>query len=303
MNEKKSNIRLVKTGGRRVTKTTTEYDWNGLDKRTENSTSDKPKKKRTADLERRVRYQKKQKALRLKRQRRRALAILIVSVIAVNALLFLTPIFNIRSVTVEGNRLVSAEQFQEILKPLVGENLFRSGSGKIRKSLKSIAYISTVEVEKKIFPPSVNVKVTEHTPAGIMKAEDAILLVNSELRVLSDAGEMPEPVPVITGFSVKSFEKGEILKTDDSEKKDVLTVMLATVQATGIIDKVIEINVNDVSDIRMNYDDRIDVLCGSTLDMGRKIRLFKETVTSNSLAENARGTMDLSEVGKAVYTP
>lgn len=303
MDEKKSNIRLVKTGGRRVTKTTTEYDWNGLDKRTENRTADKPKNKRTTDLERRVRYQKKQKALRLKRQRRRALAILIVSVIAVNVLLFLTPIFNIRSVTVEGNRLVSAEQFQEILKPLVGENLFRSGSGKIRKNLKSIAYINTVEVEKKIFPPSVNVKVTEHTPAALMKAEGAILLVNSELRVLSDAGEMPEPVPVVTGFSVKSFEKGEILKTDDNEKKDVLTVILSTVQSTGIIDKVIEINVSDISNIKMNYDDRIEVLCGSTLDIGRKIRLFKETVTSNSLAENARGTMDLSEVGKAVYTP
>ncbi len=303
MDEKKSNIRLVKSGGRRVTKTTTEYDWNGLDKRTENRNADTPKKKRTADLERRVRYQKKQKALRLKRQRRRALAILILSVVAVNVLLFLTPIFNIRSVTVEGNRLVSAEQFQEILKPLVGENLFRSGAGKIRKSLKSIAYIDTVEVEKKMFPPSVNVRVTEHTPAAIMKAEGAILLVNSDLRVLADSGEMPEPVPVITGFSVKGFEKGEILKTDDSEKKDVLTVMLSTIQATGIIDKVIEINVNDVSDIKMNYDDRIDVLCGSTLDMGRKIRLFKETVTSNSLSENARGTMDLKEAGKAVYTP
>lgn len=303
MDEKKSNIRLVKTGGRRVTKTKTEYDWNGLDKRTENREADVSVKKRTADLERRVKYQKKQKAIRLKKQRRRALAILIVSVIAVNALLFLTPVFNIRSVTVEGNRLVGAEQLQEALKPLVGENLFRSGSGKIRKTLKSIAYINTVDVEKKIFPPSVNIKITEHTPAAIMKAEDSVLLVNSELRVLSDSGEMPEPVPVITGFSIKSFEKGEILKTDDNEKKNVLTVMLSTIQATGITDKVIEINVHDLSDIRMNYDDRIDVLCGSTLDMGRKIRLFKETVTSNSLAENARGTMDLSEVGKAVYTP
>lgn len=303
MDEKKSNIRLVKTGGRRVTKTTTEYDWNGLDKRTENREADVSVKKRTADLERRVKYQKKQKAIRLKKQRRRALAILIVSVIAVNALLFLTPVFNIRSVTVEGNRLVGAEQLQEALKPLVGENLFRSGSGKIRKTLKSIAYINTVDVEKKIFPPSVNIKITEHTPAAIMKADGSVLLVNSELRVLSDSGEMPEPVPVITGFSIKSFEKGEILKTDDNEKKNVLTVMLSTIQATGITDKVIEINVHDLSDIRMNYDDRIDVLCGSTLDMGRKIRLFKETVTSNSLAENARGTMDLSEVGKAVYTP
>ena len=35
----------------------------------------------------------------------------------------------------------------------------------------------------------------------------------------------------------------------------------------------------------------------------RKIRLFRETVMSNSLTENACGTMDLSESGKAIYTP
>ena len=43
--------------------------------------------------------------------------------VLVSVLLFMTPIFNIRSVSVEGNVLVTAEQFQEKLKPLVGQNL------------------------------------------------------------------------------------------------------------------------------------------------------------------------------------
>lgn len=297
MSEKKSNIRLVKTGGRRVTKNTTEYDWNDLDRK-----SKKPRKT-TAELEKRVRYQKKQKELRLKQQRRRALVVLVLSVVLVSVILFLTPIFNIKTVTVEGNRLVSSEQFQELLKPLVGENLFRSGGGKMKKLLKSNSYIDTVDVQKKLFPPSVNVKVTEYVPASMMRAEGALLLVNSELRVLSDDGKMPEPVPVVTGFSVKSFKIGENVKTDDNEKREVLKTILSTLEATGIMDKVIEINISDMSDITMNYDDRIEVLCGSSLDMERKIRLFRETIMSNALAENARGTMNLKEVGKALYTP
>ena len=307
MDEKKSNIRLVRTGGRKVTKTTTEYDWDSLDKGTsvrKRPDSATPARERgSSELAKKVRYQKQQKAKRLKIQRRRALIVFILAVILVIVLLFMTPIFNIRSVSVEGNRLVTAEQFQEKLKPLVGENLLRTGGGKIRKTLKTIPYIDTVEVQKKLFPPSVKVVVTEYVPAAIVRAEGNSLLVNSDLRVLTDSGEQVEPVPTVTGFNVSSYKMGEVLKTDDNENKEIVMTALSTLEATGLLDKVIEINVNDIADITMNYDNRITVKCGTQLDLERKLRLFRETVISNSLAENARGTMDLSEPGKAVYTP
>lgn len=307
MDEKKSNIRLVRTGGRKVTKTTTEYNWDNLDKRTsarKRPVSAAPARERgSSELEKKVRYQKQQKAKRLKIQRRRALIVFILAVILVIVLLFMTPIFNIRSVSVEGNYLVTAEQFQEKLKPLVGENLLRTGSGKIRKTLKAIPYIDTVDVQKKMFPPSVKVVVTEYTPVAVIRTEGKNLLVNSQLRVLTDSGEQAGPVPTVTGFSVSSYKTGEVLKTDESDKKEIVMTILSTIEATGLIDKMVEINVNDITDITMNYDNRITVICGTQLDLERKIRLFRETVMSNSLAENARGTMDLSETGKAVYTP
>ncbi len=307
MDEKKSNIRLVKTGGRKVTRTTTEYNPSTADKKNSASQSRKTparnEGRELSELEKKVRYQKKQKEQRLKLQRRRALATLILAVLLVLVLMFLTPIFNIRSVTVEGNRLVSAEQFQEKLQPLVGENLFRSGGGKIRKLLKEIPYIDEVEVQKKIFPPSVKVIVTEYTPAALIKTENNTLLTNAGLRVLSEDGSAPEPVPVITGFSVSGYSLGEILETDESEKKDIVITVLETLENAEILDEIIEIDVNDITDITMNYDNRITVLCGTQLDLERKLRLFKEAMRSNSLAENARGTMDLSETGQATYTP
>ena len=56
---------------------------------------------------------KKQKQQRLKIQRRRALLGFVLAVVLVSVLLFMTPIFNIRSVSVEGNVLVTAEQFKK----------------------------------------------------------------------------------------------------------------------------------------------------------------------------------------------
>ena len=174
MDENNRNIRVVKTGGRKVTKTTTEYDWSRLEKRTLKEHKDVPERsvrREPTQLERKIRYQKKQKQQRLKIQRRRALLGFVLAVILVSVLLFMTPIFNIRSVSVEGNVLVTAEQFQEKLKPLVGQNLFRSGRRKIRNTLKTIPYIDTVDVQKRLFPPSVKVTVTEYTPSAYIKID------------------------------------------------------------------------------------------------------------------------------------
>lgn len=302
MSDKKNNIHLIRTGGRKVTKTTTEYDWNSLERK---AVAEKQREipRRQTEFAKRVRYQKKQKQKRLKIQRRRALIVFVLAFLLVIVLMFMTPIFSIRSVSVEGNRIVTAEQFQEKLKPLVGQNLFRTGGGKIEKVLKTISYIDTVEVQKRIFPPSVKINVTEYVPVGTVKIEGKNLLVNSELRVLTDDGVAVAPVPVVSGFPVSEYAIGEILKSEETEKHEIVSIMLRTLEATEIIDKVVEIDVNDIAGITMNYDNRINAMCGSQLDMEHKLRLFKETVSSNSLAENARGNMDLSKPGTAIITP
>ena len=62
MDENNRNIRVVKTGGRKVTKTTTEYDWSRLEKRTLKEHKDVPERsvrREPTQLERKIRYQKK----------------------------------------------------------------------------------------------------------------------------------------------------------------------------------------------------------------------------------------------------
>lgn len=289
------NIRLVKAGGRRVTRTAAEYEKNNK------RISDMPRPE--TKLQRRVRYQKRQKQRRLKMQRIRALIILILAIITVTVILFMTPVFNIRSVTVEGNTIVTADEFQEMLKPLVGENLFRTGSGKIEKMLKVNPYIDRVSVQKKAIPPAVHVTVSEYVPAAVLRAEGKTLLVSSHLNVLSDSGDTGAAVPAVTGFSVSEGEVGGIVKSDETEKRDIVLTALTTLEKTGVLDKVIEIDISDTTNITMNYDNRLTVKCGTQLDLERKLRLFRETVMNNYFADNVRGTIEFTESGKAVYTP
>ena len=287
MEDNERNIRLVTDNGAKYT--AGEYT--------------APTESRREAFEHKVSYQKRQKERRMKKKRRRAALVLFLVIVLILALLFLTPVFNIRRLSVEGNSIVPEEQIAELLKPLIGDNLLRTGSEEITKTLKAIPYIDKVYVQKRMFPPSVDITVTEYTEAALIRKEGKTLIVNHGLHVLSEDGEGVYGLPVITGVEVKDYGIGTDLTLNNDEKAAALAALLSALEESGLLSKVIEIDITNLTYITMNYDDRIDVKCGSSLDIDRKISLLAEAVMSNSLSENSKGTIDLSETGKAVYTP
>lgn len=255
-------------------------------------------------LEHKVSYQKKQKQRRMKKKRQRAALLFVFFSLTVVILLFMTPIFNIRSISAVGNDIVSEAEITDLLKPLVGQNLLKTGNAEIRKILKTIPYINTVETQKRLFPPSVEIVVTEYTPAALARTEGKTLILNSSLHVLSDSDDtLYYKLPILTGIEVRNCEVGEDIVLSHDEKTAALAEALRAIESTKMLDKIIEIDITNLTYITMNYDDRIDVYCGSSLDLGRKMRLLAEAVSSSTLTENSKGTIDLSETGKAVYTP
>lgn len=261
--------------------------------------------KRTAkEMEAQIRFQQQQKQKRLAIQRRRALIALILTVIAVVVLVFMTPIFNIRQIVISGNSAVTLEEINEKVGDLVGENLFKTGEKDISRRLTAIPYIDSVSVSKKLIPPTVRVAVTECQPAAYIGIDQATAVIDSNLKVLGDRTVFSEGnIPNIIGLGAETGNVGEIISCESAEKLDILQTLLKTMEKTGISGGVKDIDISEITSIKFRYDDRLDVLCGTQLDLERKVRLFKETVSNNNLAGNAKGTIDLSVVGKAVYTP
>lgn len=260
--------------------------------------------KRTAkEMEAKIRYQQQQKQKRLAMQRRRALIALVLSSVTVVVLMFMTPIFNIRQIAVGGNEMVTLEEINEKIGDLIGENLFKTGEGDLTRRLQSIPYIDEVRVSKKLFPPSLNVAVTECKPAAYIGIDAATFVIDSKLKILGDRSIFTEgDIPNVIGIEGTSGNIGDFLACENSEKTEILQTCLETLEKIDILNKVRDIDISETTGIKFRYDDRLDVLCGTQLDLERKLRLFKETVSNNNLAENAKGTIDLSVTGKAVYT-
>ena len=63
------------------------------------------------------------------------------------------------------------------------------------------------------------------------------------------------------------------------------------------------VSIDDLTAIAFNYDNRLDVLCGSRLQIDRKIRMFAESLKTSEFDDNSIGTIDLSVPGIAEYNP
>ena len=252
----------------------------------------------------RQRAEKKRKRIRFNRTQIRGAAVFVAVLILTVILVFMTPLFNIREIRVEGNTVVELQTIKEKIGGVIGTNLFAMRSRNIEESLLEISQISNVRVNKKLIPPSLEITIEESIPAAYMLSGSSVIVVDTSLIVIDDAGLYnTDTLPSVSGIGVPSYKLNERLAADSTEKADLLEELLYNLDRSKLLDRVTYISIDDITDIRFNYDNRLEVMCGSALELERKLRMFKESINSGSISENSIGTMDLSVPGQAVYTP
>lgn len=264
--------------------------------------NEKTKKLTEADRHRRIETEKKRR--RLRKQRLQALLIPVLFAICASMLIFMTPLFNIRQITLNGNNVVTKDVIEEKIGDLVGANLFASRKSKIREKMLEIPQISDVIVDKKIFPPTVSLDIRESSPAAYFLSGNTIVVINSELKAIDDSGDFDTSViPSLSGVSIQGYTLNEKIKTETEEKDDILALLLESFEETGMLGEITYISLDDLTDIKFNYENRIEVRCGSQLEIDRKIRMLREAVKSSEIADDAIGTIDLSVPGMLTYRP
>lgn len=284
--------RAYSYGGRKVSKNNIKKEQN-FKVRSEITEADKRRK-----------IEKMRKNERLQRKRIQALLGFTLAIILAIVLIFMTPIFSITEIRLNGNHTVPKEIITSKVGDMIGANLFGTSSSKIERKMLEIPQISKVEVSKHIFPSYLELNITENRPAAYLLCGNITLIVNSDLKVIDDAGIFnKETLPSISGVSVSQYQLNSILDLKSDEKKAVLTELLKSLEDTGVIDKTSYISVDDLTSIKFNYDNRIEVLCGSQLQLERKVRMFTEALKTSDITENSMGTFDFSVPGQAVYIP
>ncbi|MBR2304632.1 MAG: FtsQ-type POTRA domain-containing protein [Ruminococcus sp.] len=219
---------------------------------------------------------------------------IVLAIILIACLVFF---FNIETIQIEGVTLYGDEQIQIVGGVQSGQNLIRLDTDVVEERLKNnLVYIEDVKVQQKL-PSTLVITCTEAEKAVDIEDGDSYYVISSSGRVLEQSAKPTGRIPVIKGFELKSKTPGEELASKDSLKTDILSQLL-----TGIQDnhykRITNIDMSDRSDIKILYDERIEIRLGSSVDIESKLTQIKAVIDRQR--EDYEGTVIYNSIESGI---
>ncbi len=131
-------------------------------------------------------------------------------------------LFNIKNVTIEGNKNISRATIKKVSDLKMGNKYFLISKRERLKRIKSLPYIKEAKISHSILG-NVKVNVTERTPYYQMYS-NGYLLIDEEFRILQNSKKKYDNLVNLTGFNVDNLKAGNYIlsNAEDQEKRDLL---------------------------------------------------------------------------------
>ncbi len=219
---------------------------------------------------------------------------IVLAIILIACLVFF---FNIETIQIEGVTLYGDEQIQIVGGVQSGQNLIRLDTDVVEERLKNnLVYIEDVKVQQKL-PSTLVITCTEAEKAVDIEDNGSYYVVSSSGRVLEQSAKPTGRIPVIKGFELKSKTPGEELASKDSLKTDILSQLLAGIQDNHY-KRITNIDMSDRSDIKILYDERIEIRLGSSVDIESKLTQIKAVIDRQR--EDYEGTIIYNSIESGI---
>ncbi len=217
-------------------------------------------------------------------------AIAFVFVSLVLLVLCLTVFFKVKNVEINGLTLYREDQIMGVGGIINSENLVRTDTKLIEQRLKeNLVFIESAKVEKK-YPSTLIVTVTEAEKAADILQDNSYWVVSASGRVLEKANPKPTGgIPVVKGFELDASNVGDELKSKDKNKLRIYNELMSCIKKIDM-KKINEIDMTQRSSIVMNYDSRVTVELGGTVELEYKLGYFK-SVLEDKLDKDFRGRL------------
>ncbi|MBR2916360.1 MAG: FtsQ-type POTRA domain-containing protein, partial [Clostridia bacterium] len=214
-------------------------------------------------------YTERQKAVlrkkRKARKRKRIFVVLcfIVSCAAILTVIFKAPFFNITKIEVEGEKILTKKQILDKADIEVGANIFSVSMSGIKNRVKTLSYADEVEV-KRAFPSIVKITVKECVPRAYIACGKKYALIDYSGKILELSKENKKyNVMTINGIKIQSPVVGDYMENEKDERIKNCIDALTILEENKTIEKVRLLDFTKLTGIKINYDDRVFVNCGS----------------------------------------
>ncbi len=242
-----------------------------------------------------------------RRRRRRGPGILFsffcLTMICAAILTAVTIFFKVKSVTVTGETRYNKNEIIQAAGIETGENLiFLNKIAAINRIFQDRPYLDEVSVRRRL-PDTIEIFVTECQPAAALAAEGGqywLIDRNGKLLELVPA-QQTESLCKIIGIDPEQPEAGTYADFLDEEKEKALFTILNTAENSGILNEIIDIDISQIFEIRLQYTERFEVELGTVEDLSKKIGFLKSVV--GRLGEMDTGVIDLTDPQTARFRP
>lgn len=130
--------------------------------------------------------------------------------------------FNVTSISIEGNKNVSATKIKKVTDLHKGSKFFVVSKKDRVKKLKSVPYIEDAKISYNL-RGRVSIRVKERVPYYQLDVND-YLLVDDNFRILENSDKKRDNLVNLSGFNVENPQAGNYILTnkEDREKRDLL---------------------------------------------------------------------------------
>lgn len=244
--------------------------------------------------EARARYEKR---LKIVKRNRKILAgvctFFVVAIVA--AALCLTVLFNITSIKVTktgaiytANEIILASGLNN------GDNILRTNFDKAAERIeKNLPYVLEATITKKL-SGAVTISIKDTTAAVIMNTADGYAIADINGKVLEIVKEIPEDAKFMTIKAKGEIQAvpGEKFSFADSAEKELYDELVGHLKTAELFDKVTAIDISDRTSLKVEYQNRLRLLLGSSDQLDVKLRGGVEVIA----AEDSKDPNTIAEI-------
>ncbi len=238
------------------------------------------------------------RAAQKKTKKRTFLISILVVAIAIG--LFISPIFNIKTINVTGIKELVSEDVITASGFKYGQHLTKLPFNEAKANLLKTPYISDAQIEYK-FPATINIIITEKMPVVYYAFADGFVGINADGIVTDIVQTDDKKLPRAEGIVLSSYSIGtipdEVKSLEKSNQLDTLISVASELYNAELSSMISVINVEEISSVILHTHNGIIIKCGDTSELSYKFSILKEILA----LEDSTGVVDLSTPGQATY--
>lgn len=240
------------------------------------------------------------KRKRVKRTMRPGCAVgLFLFVIAILVLL-LTPLFEIDTIEVTGNRKISSEVILSAVSFSEGDNLFTANTKKAEKTISSMQFVEEVKV-KRVLPGKIKIVVKEGTVAAYINHGENFVGINLAGKTLCfiDKASAEANITAVYGLSVEECTVGQAVVVTEKRNFSSCLEILSCFENEGLLKDITHLDVKDNSKIAFRYRNELKVQFGAMDHVDYKFAYLVGIL--DSLGENPVGLVNMQNPENITY--